>query len=227
PEGASVRGWIQEIRSAAIYPCMAVIIGLLAFRKNKDLTVFLIAILLLSLLATLNGIKQQVWGLSAGEQRFLDEGGAVTHILFGQLRVFSFYSDASQFGASQAHFAVIAGVLALGKFTWWKRLFLAVLALAFLNGMLISGTRGALFALLGGVFFALFLSRNLKVLFIGSLLALMVIGILKYTTIGNSNYEIYRMRTALDPDDPSLNVRFQNQERLRSYLRSRPFGGGL
>jgi len=227
PAGASIRGWSQEIRSAALYPFLIVLIGFLAFRKSTDLDTFLIVVFVFSLLATLNGIKQLHFGLSSGEQRFLDEGGAITHVLFGKLRVFSFYSDAGQFGASQAHFCVLAAVLALGKFKWWKRLLLASLSAIFLYGMLISGTRGALFALLVAAFFALFLSKNIKVLLLGSLLVVMAVGFLKYTTIGNGNYEIYRLRTALNPDDPSLNVRFENQQRLRAFMVSLPFGGGL
>ena len=35
------------------------------------------------------------------------------------------------------------------------------------------------------------------------------------------------MRTALDPKDESLNVRFINQLILRDYLKDKPFGGGL
>lgn len=227
PAGASVRGWFQEIRSAALYPFLIVLIGFLAFRKYADLDVFLIVILVFSLLATLNGIKQLHMGLSSGEQRFLDEGGAITHVLFGKLRVFSFYSDAGQFGASQAHFCMLAAILALGKFKWWKRLFLAVFACLSLYGMLISGTRGALFALVVAAFFALFLRKNVKVLVLGSVLVVGAIGFLKYTTIGNGNYEIYRLRTALDPEDPSLNVRFENQQRLKAFMSSLPFGGGL
>lgn len=227
PEGASVRGWFQEVRTAAIYPFLIVLVGFLAFRKPADLNVFLVFILVFSFLAALNGIKQQHIGLSAGEQQFLNDGGAVTHVLFGKLRVFSFYSDAGQFGASQAHFCMLAIILALGRFRWWKRLLLVSAAFIFLYGMLISGTRGALFALLVAAFFALFLSKNVKVLIIGTMLVLGAIGFLKYTTIGSSNYEIHRLRTALDPDDPSLNVRFENQERLKRFMAPRPFGGGL
>ena len=227
PAGASVRGWFQEIRSAAVYPFLIVFVGFLGFRKAADLDTFLTVIFVFSLLATLNGVKQLHFGLSAGEQQFLDDGGAITHVLFGKLRVFSFYSDAGQFGASQAHFCMLAAVLALGKFKWWKRLLFVFISLFSLYGMLISGTRGALFALVVAAFFAIFLSKNMKVLFLGSLLVVAGIGFLKYTTIGNSNYEVYRLRTALDPDDPSLNVRFQNQQRLRAFMSALPLGGGL
>nr|WP_262907746.1 O-antigen ligase family protein [Hymenobacter sp. BT770] len=171
-------------------------------------------------------MKQLYLGLSAGEQAFLDEN-TKTHLLWGKLRVFSFYSDAGQFGAAQAHIALVALILALGPFKYWKRALLAAAALVLVVGMFISGTRGALFTLGSGVLVALLISNNIKVFVLGSVMALAGFGVLKYTTIGSSNYNIYRMRTALDPTDPSLNVRFQNQQRLGAYLADRPFGGGL
>jgi O-antigen ligase len=49
----------------------------------------------------------------------------------------------------------------------------------------------------------------------------------KYTTIGQDNQQIRRMRTAFDPNDASLQLRLANQKKLRTYLASRPFGGGI
>lgn len=227
PAGASPQGWLQEIRAAALYPFLVVPLGFLLLRKNKDLNTFLYLIIGLSLLASFNGLKQQYIGLSPGEQRFLDEGGANTHLIWGKLRVFSFYSDAGQFGASQAHIALIALILALGPFKWWKRALLLLASGVMIYGMLISGTRGALFALIIGLLLALVLSKKFKVMIVGGMVALAFIGFLKYTSIGDGNYQILRLRSALDPKEASLNVRLENQKILRSYLESRPFGGGL
>lgn len=227
PAGASPRGWVQEIRSSALYFILVVPLSLLVLTREKDLNYFLILIIVISVIGTFYGMRQLFIGLTSGEQRFLDEGAAKTHLLWGRLRVFSFYSDAGQFGASQAHICLIAIILAMGPFLWWKRVLLLISAMLLFYGMLISGTRGALFALVVGVFFALFLSKNFKVLLMGGMMAVALLGVLKYTTIGNGNYQVYRLRTALDPKDPSLNVRFTNQLILREYLSSRPFGGGL
>jgi hypothetical protein len=49
----------------------------------------------------------------------------------------------------------------------------------------------------------------------------------KYTYIGQGNAEIRRMRSAFDPDNASLQVRLDNQKKLKEYLASRPFGGGI
>jgi len=223
---ASLLGWYQEMRSTTLYWVLLVPLAFLLFHHKRDLNLFLGLIIGLSVLGTLNGLKQLYLGPSAGEQLFLVEN-AKTHLLWGKLRVFSFYSDAGQFGAAQAHVALVAGILALGPFRTWQRLLLAAAAGVLLIGMFISGTRGALFALMAGTAVALLISKNIKAFVLGSLVALAGFGVLKYTHIGDGNYNIYRMRTALDPNDPSLHVRLLNQTKLRDYLSSRPFGGGV
>jgi O-antigen ligase len=42
-----------------------------------------------------------------------------------------------------------------------------------------------------------------------------------------SNYQIRRIRTALDLNNPSLQTRLNNQAKLKVYLATRPIGGGL
>ena len=49
----------------------------------------------------------------------------------------------------------------------------------------------------------------------------------KFTSIGNGNDQIRRMRGAFDLNNKSLQVRLNNQNILKSYLASRPFGGGI
>ena len=226
PADASFAGWLQEFRSASLYWFLCVPLAMLVFNTRKDLDLFLVLIIVLSVLGALNGLKQLYVGLSPGEQDFLNEN-AKTHMLWGKLRVFSFYSDAGQFGASQAHIALIALILALGPFKLWQRALLGAAGLVLVVGMFISGTRGAMFALGTGVMVALLISKNIKVFVLGSVLAVAGFCVLKYTNIGSSNYNVYRMRTALDPADPSFNVRLKNQLRLSTYLADHPFGGGV
>jgi hypothetical protein len=227
PYGASLAGFASEIRFTSTTWMLVVPLGFILFKSQKDLKIFLTLLILFSLLATCYGIKQLHIGLDAADQRFLDEGAAKTHLLWGKLRVFSLLSDAGQFGASQALIALAALILALGPFKLWKKILLSSCAMFIFYGMLISGTRGALFALIAGMLVALFLSKQTKILILGVMLALSGLFFLKYTTIGNDNYNILRLRSALDPEDPSLNVRFQSQRILREYLASYPFGGGL
>jgi hypothetical protein len=225
PEGASPRGWLNEIRTSGLDTLLLVPAGFMLFRKIDHLDKFLVIIIAFSLVATFNGIKQLHFGMFPGEQYFALN--SPTHLIWGKLRVFSIFKDAGQFGASQAQLAVICGTLALANMRLWKRTLLCLFALFFFYGMLISGTRGALFALLPGIFLAVFLFKNIKILIVGVFVVLGFLAVLKYTHIGSSSYEIRRLRSALNPDDPSLTVRFNNQQIIREYLATRPFGGGL
>ncbi len=50
---------------------------------------------------------------------------------------------------------------------------------------------------------------------------------LKFTTIGQENYQIRRMRTVFDKEDASFLVRLENQQKIKNYMGKRPFGGGV
>lgn len=225
PAEPSFMGWLQEFRSVALNPLIIVILSLILFESKKELQVFVKMVLILGFLAMLNGFKQKHLGLFPGEQLFVET--SPTHMIWGEIRVFSFFSDAGQFGAAQAVLAVGATVLAFGTSNFLKKVALLILSGLFLYGMLISGTRGALFALFIAGFFAVFLSKNYKIIMVGIIAGALCFGVLKYTAIGNGNYEIRRIRSALDPTEASLNVRLENQQILRTYLADKPFGEGL
>lgn len=228
PEVMSREAWFYAMRGVGLYQILSIPLLFLLFNKQKDLNVFFIIWGCLSLLGTLKGIQQWHFGVDPFEQRWLEQGGAETHILFGKLRVFSFYSDAGQFGASQAHAGVVFGILAVFRKSNIKlRTFYASIALAGFLGMFISGTRGAIAVpALGSIMF-LIIRKNTKVLMLGGLFLVAVYIFFAHTTIGQGNAEIRRMRTAFDPNEASLQVRIDNQKKLKSYLDSRPFGGGV
>lgn len=228
PEAQSKEAWFYAMRGVALYQWLSIPLLFVLFNKEKDLNTFFIIWGILSVLGTLKGFQQFAFGVDPFEKRWLDQGGAETHILFGKLRVFSFYSDAGQFGASQGHAGVVFGILALFKKDNFKlKTFFIFVALAGFFGMLISGTRGAIAVpALGGIML-LILKKNLKVLILGAILGIGVYIFFAHTTIGQGNAEIRRMRTAFDPNEPSLMVRLENQKKLKGYLASRPFGGGV
>lgn len=226
PYGGSIVGWFQELRTAGLYGLLVVILAFLLFDTKQHLNIFIGLIVIMSVFASLNGARQLYYGLLPGEQVFVQDN-AITHLIWGQLRVFSFFTDAGMFGAMQAHIALVTGVLIFGPFRLWVKGVLAIATVILLYGMLISGTRGSLFVIIFGAFAAIMLFKSYKVLVIGVLAGILALGILKYTHIGSGNYHIYRLRTALDPQDASLNLRFENQQILHNYMKDLPFGGGL
>ncbi|MEL6538120.1 MAG: O-antigen ligase family protein [Bacteroidota bacterium] len=227
PEAHSFTAWFYAVRGVSLYPILTFAVALALLKEPKDMMQLVHTAFALSVLGTLWGMKQLYIGLDGAEWAWLRAGNESTHILHGQLRVFSFYSDAGQFGASQAHVAVIAGILAIGPFSWKRRMLYAAVAAVTLYGMLISGTRGALAVPAAGGMAFLLLTRNTKLFMAGMVMGIAVFCGLKYTYIGQGVPQISRMRTALDPEDPSFQTRLENQRSLASYLASRPIGGGV
>jgi hypothetical protein len=227
PEAVSKTAWFYAMRGESLYMLLTVPLVMMLMNKYSNLNAFLYLWAIISILATIKGAIQLKIGLDPWEQKWINEGGYITHILFGKLRVFSFYSDAGQFGAAQAHAGVVGTIAFIhAKITKEKFLF-GLMALAGFYGMFISGTRGAIAVPFAGFFLYLVLTRNLRMITIGTVLGISFFVFFKFTTIGNGVYAINRMRTAFNPNDPSLLVRLENQNKLRIYLADKPFGGGI
>jgi hypothetical protein len=226
PEARSVEAWISG-RGIAFYPFLFIPLTLMFIDNQKKLSYFFYIWAAFSILATIKGILQMTFGVDTAEQEWLNEGSYKTHILFGKLRVFSFYSDAGQFGANQGYTGVVFLIYALSQQKIFNKLFFIIVGLLGLYGMIISGTRGAIAVPLAGFMTYFVLSKNIRVLIVGIAVLAMVFVFFKFTSIGQGNDQIRRMRTAFDPNDASLQVRLDNQKILKNYLVSRPFGGGI
>jgi hypothetical protein len=228
PEAISKTAWFYAMRSMGFYQLLAFGLVFMLWRDPKYLDRLLAIIFVISILGAFWGLKQKNIGLDAAEHRWLYVGGnAETHVLFGVLRVFSFYSDAGQFGASQAMVCLMAGILFMGPFPLRKRLWFGFVAMMTLVGFGISGTRGALAVPGAGAILYLLLTKNFKLLSLGIIGMATVYYLLRFTFFFQAIEPIKRMRTGLDPDNPSLQVRFRNQVAFRSYLSGRPMGGGV
>ncbi len=226
PEARSFAAWFSG-RGISVYMFLLVPLVLMLITSNRKLDMFMYVWGCFSLLATLKGIMQMKFGVDFAEQEWLNEGNYKTHILFGKLRVFSFLSDAGQFGANQGYTGVVAIIYAMAQTTRRSKLFFYIVGFMGLYGMFISGTRGSMSVPLAGFMIFFVLRKNIKVLSIGlGIIALFFI-FFKFTLIGQGNAQIRRMRTAFDPNDASLQVRLNNQKLLKNYLASRPFGGGI
>lgn len=227
PEARSTAAWFSAVRPLAFYHLFFVVMALMFLTTPERIRMVFLVWGVFSLLGTLKGSMQLWIGVDPFEKAWLDGGGAITHVLFGRLRVFSFYSDAGQFGANQAYTGAVFTMIALATKNIKDKIFYWIVALAGFYGMLISGTRGSLFVPFAAFALYFFQRKNIYVLTGGMFFVLLVFIFFKYTTIGQGNYQINRMRTAFNPDDPSLQVRLENQRKLKVYLATRPFGGGL
>jgi hypothetical protein len=225
PEARMIEPWIAG-RGLGFYFFFFIVLTFMLINTNKKLDTFLYVWGVFSIIATLKGIGQLFFGVDYAEQAWLNNGGAETHLLFGKLRIFSFFSDAGQFGGNQGLAGVVFIIYSMAKKGLPKIFFITVGILG-LYGMMISGTRGSMAVPLAGFMTFFVLRRNIKVLGIGILFIALIFVFFKFTTIANGNDQIRRMRGAFDPNNNSLQVRLDNQEILKGYLTSRPFGGGI
>ena len=171
PEAVSRAAWFYAMRGISLYMLFTLPLIFIIFNKRTDLILLINIWAVLSLLGTIKGMQQKFLGVDPWEQAWLDRGGALTHILFGKLRIFSFFSDAGQFGAAQGHAGVVFLILALIKaMSTTMRLFYAAVGFMGLFGMMISGTRGAIAVPIMGFALYFILRKNIRVMILGGLL---------------------------------------------------------
>jgi hypothetical protein len=228
PNANSIEAWFYAMRGIGFYQFLSVGLAILLFDNKKDLNIFFFLIIAVSIFGTIWGFKQQLGIMDFAENRWLyEENHHEEHILHGVLRVFSFYSDAGQFGASQAMVSLICFIMFLAPGSKLQKIIYLIAGIICLLGFAISGTRGALAVpFFGGVIY-LFISKNFKLLITGFASIGIVFFILKYTFLFQGVEQIRRMRSALDPNNRSLEVRLENQKTFGAYLADKPFGGGV
>ena len=227
PEAGSRVAWFYGMRGASLYMFLTIPLVFIIFNRHKDLRLYLLIWGIYSILGSLKGLQQKFIGVDPFEQMWLNNGGAAQHILFGKLRIFSFYSDAGQFGAAQGQAGIVFAILGIGEKQLRRRIFYFTVSILGLYGMMISGTRGAISVPIMGIILYIILRKDKRAMIAGAAVLIAVFVFFKYTYIGQGNDTIRRMRSAFDPDDPSLQTRLDNQKRLKAYMATRPFGGGL
>lgn len=194
----------------------------------KQVKVIVILYSIFTLFAVLKALQQKFLGFDPFEQKWLNDGGALTHIILTGTRYFSFFTDAGNFGSNMGCASVFFFLLSL--FTEKKNLKFYFVVVAALSGygLFISGTRGAMIVPLGGLAMYILLSKNFKAFISGTVLLVAIYVFFAFTNIGQDNATIRRMRTSFTPsEDRSFIVRAENKKNLGEYLKNKPFGEGL
>ena len=229
PLAVSTMAWFYASRGLALYACLTLPLIFLLFNKRSDMKWFINVWFTVSILMGLYGAKQYWFGLFGFEQTWLDHHGYLTHIIWGKFtRMFSFASDANQFGICQAHCGIVATIMAIGEVNKRRRLFFIATAIVTYYGMIISGTRAAVIVPGIGILIYLILSRNYRILIIGSIVLSCTYVFLAHTYLLNNIAPVSRMRSVFHADrDESYRVRLANREILKVYMKDKPFGGGI
>ena len=227
--GIDVGSWYTGARMMAFQLLYAFIVFSFYIDQPKILIKYLYVWGAFALFAVFWVWKQQTFGFTHAEDVWIHTRASNTHILQAGtlIRYFSIYSDAASYGIGIAATAVafiIFGITA--KIKKYKYFFLIV-GVACTWGMFPSGTRTAIACLLAGFIVYIFLSKSFKIAVPFTILFALFAFILVFTTIGNGNQQIRRMRSAFDKNDASANARTINQEAMKKYMKDAPWGIGV
>ncbi len=227
--GIQIGAWFTGARMMAFQLMYAFVVFTLYISTPKALKNYLIIWGCLALLASLWVAKQQYIGMTDAERAFLYGRGRSTHVINAgtTIRYFSIYSDAANFGVGMAATAVAFLIFAIKTKVRKFKVFFLIVGLACGWAMFPSGTRTANFCFFGGIGTFIFLSKSFKIAIPVSIMAVAMYFFLAFTTIGNSNAQIRRMRSGFNKDDASMGARYDNQRTMKKYMKEAPWGIGI
>lgn len=227
--GIDVPSWYATARSLAFQLMYTFLVFSLYISTPNILIKYLYVWGSLALFSAFWVWKQKNIGFMDAENSWLMGRGYETHVLQGGtlIRYFSIANDAANFGIGIASTAIAFIVFSItSKIKKHKRFFL-ITGLACAWAIFPSGTRTAIVCFMAGVMAFVFLSKSVKIAVPVTLIFGILGFLLVFTTVGNGNQQIRRMRSAFDKNDASANVRALNQAAMKKYLDEAPWGIGM
>lgn len=228
--GIDVAAWFTSARLMALHLVWIILVFSLYISSPKILLNYLRVWALLSLFSAFWTYKQIYIGFTPKEHSWLYYGpGQVTHLLNGGtlIRYFSTFNDAATYGCNAAASAVSFMIIAITSKIKLDKFFFLIAGIAVIWGMFQSGTRTAIFCIAAGFMVYVVLSKSFKIAIPFGIFLMLSMAFLMFTTIGNGNQQIRRMRSAFDKKDASSNVRDVNKASIKKYLQDAPWGLGI
>lgn len=227
--GINPAAWFNGFRLLAIQLVWISLVFSIYVASPKTLMTLLKLWAILSLFTVFWTYKQVYWGMTTAEKIWMETRGRTTHIINGGtlIRYFSTFSDAANYGCNAAATAVAFFIIGITNKIKWAKVFFLLTSVAVIWGMFQSGTRTGIFCLGIGLVVYIFLSKSVRIAVPFSIIFGIFGFLLVFTTIGNGNQQIRRMRSAFNKEDASVNVRDINKEAIKKYIQDAPWGIGL
>lgn len=227
--GINVTVWYTGARLLAYQLLYIFLVFSVYISSPEILTKYLKIWALLSLFSALWTFKQQYIGLATEEMNFLYGAGRGTHIIQAGtlIRYFSTFSDAANYGCNAAAASTAFAIFGITSKIQRDRWFFITISIIVVIAMFASGTRTAIFCMAGGFVVFLILSKSVRIIVPSAIIGGVFFFILAFTTIGQSNQQIRRMRSAFTKGDASVRVRDINQETMKKYMQDAPWGIGI
>lgn len=224
--GFNMAIWYSGFRLIALQLVYAFVVCSIYIENPKRLRTLLYFWASLAIFASFWTWKQANIGFTSAEEAWFQSARA-THFVSGVTRYPSIFNDAATHGIGMASSCVLFAIVALTTKLKRDKIFFLIAAFACYRSMGLSGTRTGVVCILFGFFVYMFLSKSMKLASIVAVVGLLFFSFLKFTTIGNGNNTIRRMRSTFNPKDASSNVRKMNQATMAKYLQNAPWGIGI
>lgn len=229
PYSLSFLGWLYTFRRIAMLG-LIYFISLQLFNSFRNVVFFFNYWIVLAFIAGIYGCIQHWFGFFDFEYNWIISSPVRSQLYYmwgGIFRKFSLFSDPSAFGIGMATTFILTLVLFIHVKGMGKRFFLLLISIFLLFSVGYSGTRTAYFIIVSGISFYILLTITKRNTLIFAGITLMLFAFLLYAPIYN-NITINRFRTTFEfSEDASMNVRNVNRQKIRPYIYSHPFGGGL
>lgn len=227
--GINFTAWFTGARLMTIQLFWILIVFSISITSPQILIRYLKVWACLSLFSAFWTWKMITFGLTSAENSFLYGAGMNTHLLQAGtlIRYWSTFTDAANYGCNAASTAIAFIIFGITSKIRKDKIFFILVAIAVIWGMFQSGTRTAIFCMMGGFAVFLVLSRSFRIMIPSAIMGAIFLIILVFTNIGNGNQQIRRMRTAFDRKDASANVRDVNKAAIAKYMKDAPWGIGI
>ncbi|MDR0961032.1 MAG: O-antigen ligase family protein [Mediterranea sp.] len=217
----AIRAWLVGI------PILYFLLSI-SLDNLKALRIGLIVLGVFTITAFVKVLYQKYYWFDAAEVTWLMQGNWVTHILSTGIRYFSIFSDAGNFGIHMGMATIVYFLIALQTPEKLLRLFYLFISVIAAFCLFMSGTRAAIAVPIAGLALFTLLSLKPKIMITTAIGGVLFYAFFAFTTIGDDNPFIRRMRTAFAPtEDASMNVRLKNRKQISEYLKTHPWGVGL
>jgi len=230
---ASVEAWIYVIRQVAGHMMLYFIV----LEAMDDLSFFrkLIRLwIVLSVIGALYGLFQEFNGLPASEKEWVTKDPERFKLFYnwGRFRIFSFFNDPTVYGILMAFTALFCITLLEAPIRFIQKVVLLMCAGIMLLATVYTGTRTAYAMLPGGFIFFALLTLNWRTIaltaFALGIGAAIIFSDIKSVGPLISTNSLTRIRSAFKPsEDPSMQVRIENQKKIKPFIHSHPLGAGL
>lgn len=221
--------WNIAITHYWVYPLVFAFVVPLAIRNYKGIEWLLLIWSVFVLIAAFKGYWQKSHGFNAKELYFLYTlGGYRTHLIWSGIRYFSCFPDAANFGVHSAMAVTTFGIATFYVRKRWMKVYFAIIAICAIYGMGISGTRAAMAVPFGGIALFILVSKSWKSFAFSTLAFIAVFSFFNFTTIGDGNQYIRKMRSAFRPsEDASYQVRVENRKKMKGLMDEKSIGYGI